>query len=209
MSIEGSVFLREVFDEVARARAKHPAVNSLHEGYAVIAEELDEFWDEVRSQDDSERLIRAYRELVQTAAMCQRTAEDVISRSAAPSDEPGAVDVERLREAHHIDRVTHSGGRRDGHVTYDCDCGWHSPYADLDEAEASRAALSHLNVALANSAPTGAADGIDADVLALALESELFLHLGDDPMPTTAEVAEHIVAEYMQQGEGKEKRRVF
>lgn len=70
-------FARDVKDEIAKARAKHDPVNSLHEGYAVIYEELDEFWEEVRSQDP-ERWPRAYRELVQTAAMCQRTAEDAI-----------------------------------------------------------------------------------------------------------------------------------
>ena len=34
--------------ELARARAKFPAYNSAHEGYAVILEELDELWDEVK-----------------------------------------------------------------------------------------------------------------------------------------------------------------
>lgn len=60
--------------EVAKARAKHRGVHSPHEGYAVILEELDEFWDLVKAQAPSgyDMLL----ELVQTAAMCQRTAED-------------------------------------------------------------------------------------------------------------------------------------
>jgi hypothetical protein len=73
----------EVSNELARARGKFPPIHSLHEGYAVIAEELDEFWDDVRAKDP-ERLQRAYRELVQVAAMAQRTAEDIISKEGRP-----------------------------------------------------------------------------------------------------------------------------
>lgn len=35
--------------ELARANEKHPAFHSLHEGYAVILEELDELREEVQS----------------------------------------------------------------------------------------------------------------------------------------------------------------
>jgi hypothetical protein len=71
------MFLSLVGWEVARARTKHPKpINSLHEGYAVILEELDEFWDACRQQS-KDRDPRAIRdELIQIAAMCLRTAED-------------------------------------------------------------------------------------------------------------------------------------
>ena len=41
--------------ELEEAYAKHGDFNSYHEGYAVILEELDEMWDEIkkRSKDDS------------------------------------------------------------------------------------------------------------------------------------------------------------
>ena len=78
-----STFATEVREELDRARRKFPPINSLHEGYAVILEELDELWDEVRDQDPEGRLRRAYRELVQIAAMAQRTAEDCISHENA------------------------------------------------------------------------------------------------------------------------------
>jgi len=63
--------------ELESARGKHAPINSAHEGYAVILEELDEFWEQVRkkriNQDHSEML----SELVQVGAMAQRTAEDL------------------------------------------------------------------------------------------------------------------------------------
>ena len=39
----GSV-LGMVAMELSAARAKHPPQKSLHEGYAVLLEEVDEFW---------------------------------------------------------------------------------------------------------------------------------------------------------------------
>jgi hypothetical protein len=66
-----------VKDELEKARRKHPGTqHSLHEGYAVILEEVDEFWDIVKSQNPD--TIHALEELVQIAAMCQRTAEDLL-----------------------------------------------------------------------------------------------------------------------------------
>jgi hypothetical protein len=67
-------FLSLVAAELAKARAKHRSIYSLHEGYAVVLEELDELWDEVRAQEVSRE--RVLKELVQVAAMCQRFAED-------------------------------------------------------------------------------------------------------------------------------------
>lgn len=70
-----SKFTRMVEDELARARAKFPTgMHGPHESYAVILEELDEFWDEVRGQNhDPDRMLK---ELIQVAAMCARAAED-------------------------------------------------------------------------------------------------------------------------------------
>jgi hypothetical protein len=77
-----ATFAAEVRVELARARAKFGPVASLHEGYAVILEEVDEFWEEVRESSPEGRDRRAYRELVQVAAMAQRTAEDAIAHLA-------------------------------------------------------------------------------------------------------------------------------
>lgn len=64
--------------EIEFARSGHKPINSVHEGYAVILEELDEFWEEVRKKRCDRSKARMVEELVQIAAMAQRTAEDVL-----------------------------------------------------------------------------------------------------------------------------------
>lgn len=63
--------------EIASARTNHKNINSFHEGYAIILEELDEVWEEVRKRSSERSNDRTLKELVQVAAMCQRTAEDL------------------------------------------------------------------------------------------------------------------------------------
>lgn len=66
--------------ELYNARKLHSPLNSSHEAYAVILEEVDEFWDEVRKKR-SERDPGAMRkELIQIAAMACRAANDVVAK---------------------------------------------------------------------------------------------------------------------------------
>lgn len=70
-----NTFADLVYNEIKRARIKHPGViNSHHHHYAVIAEEIDEYWDEVKADGPNGKKLS---ELVQIAAMCQRAAEDL------------------------------------------------------------------------------------------------------------------------------------
>lgn len=59
--------LDAVAAEYAKARRKHPRMHSGHEGYAVIAEELDELWDHVKGDTATGPL--AKKEACQVAAM--------------------------------------------------------------------------------------------------------------------------------------------
>src|ERR1700704_4221077 len=61
--------LAKIRIEYERAAARHGAFSSGHEAYAVIREELDELWDEVKSTDG---MGRACEEAVQVAAMALR-----------------------------------------------------------------------------------------------------------------------------------------
>lgn len=70
-------FLDLVAEEVVDARKAHPTnIHNVAEGYAIILEELDEFWDEVRKKPRERDPKQVLAELVQIAAMAQRTAED-------------------------------------------------------------------------------------------------------------------------------------
>jgi hypothetical protein len=71
-------FANDVAKEQAKARNKHPVIASLHEGYAIILEELDEFKAEVWKRMEKRDAHNMLKELIQVAAMCQRTAEDVL-----------------------------------------------------------------------------------------------------------------------------------
>jgi hypothetical protein len=65
--------------ELEGARRKHGPIKNLHEGYAVILEEVDELWERVRLRNtDHVGDAMAWKELVQIAAMAQRVAEDVV-----------------------------------------------------------------------------------------------------------------------------------
>lgn len=71
-------FNKLVEEELKRARAKHGKMLSCHEGYAVILEELDEVWDEVKKKTKERDLENLFNELIQVAAMAQKMAEDVV-----------------------------------------------------------------------------------------------------------------------------------
>lgn len=67
--------LADVRAEVIKAAGKFDGFNSAHEGYAVLKEEVDELWDEVKAN-------RGYaesgmKEAVQVAAMAVRYITDL------------------------------------------------------------------------------------------------------------------------------------
>lgn len=72
-----SKFLKDVEAELERAESKHAPMNSLHEAYAVIYEEVDELWDEVRKRTSKRKPKNIRLELVQIAAMCARAAKNL------------------------------------------------------------------------------------------------------------------------------------
>lgn len=67
-----------VNEELARAREHHAPMNSAHEGYAVILEELDELWDEVKRRSNKRDPLKMRQEAIQVAAMAMRFVYDVI-----------------------------------------------------------------------------------------------------------------------------------
>jgi hypothetical protein len=74
MALVDAVLLN-VRAEIERAVAKHAPMHSPHEGYAVIKEELDELWDDVKQ--DLGRRPNARLEALQVAAMGIRYITDL------------------------------------------------------------------------------------------------------------------------------------
>lgn len=84
--------LAEIDAEAVTAMSAFPPFNSSHEGYAVILEELDELWDEVKAND----IERSIEEAVQVGAMALRYIVDMRARYGfeAPP-QPGHEPVEQ------------------------------------------------------------------------------------------------------------------
>lgn len=76
--MKGYTFPEMVANELQSARRKHRPINSVHEGYAVLLEEVEEFWEEVRKKRENRNSDRMVEELVQVATMAQRIAEDAL-----------------------------------------------------------------------------------------------------------------------------------
>ena len=69
------IALNEAAAELSRAMGVHGPMRGMHEGYAVILEELDELWDEIKKHNPDKKRIRA--EALQVAAMALRFVADV------------------------------------------------------------------------------------------------------------------------------------
>lgn len=72
--------LTEVAFELEQATKTHGPLNSAHEAYAVMLEEVEEFWAEVKLKRNLRSKDRMRNELVQVAAMALRTIIDVVEK---------------------------------------------------------------------------------------------------------------------------------
>ena len=74
-------FPERVEAELRRARTMFPKFNSAHEGAAIIREEYEELWDEIKKTKGAltaQQRDRMAGEVTQLGAMCQRFYEDVL-----------------------------------------------------------------------------------------------------------------------------------
>lgn len=70
--------LTEIRLEAVRAARLHAPMNSLHEGYAVLLEEVDELWDWVKANEKRRDYEAIQKETIQIAAMAIRILVDVV-----------------------------------------------------------------------------------------------------------------------------------
>ena len=89
-----------VVREFLRASRKHKPMNSPHEGWAVIAEELDELWDEVKA--DRGRAHSGLEEAIHVSAMGLRYVLDMARQavSTEPNGTPAADAIGPRPPAH-------------------------------------------------------------------------------------------------------------
>jgi hypothetical protein len=69
--------LNAIQTEVDRARTLYPKFHSLHEGYGVLLEEVDELWDMIKTSKLITADDRMKAEAIQIAAMAVRFIEDL------------------------------------------------------------------------------------------------------------------------------------
>jgi hypothetical protein len=79
----GNELAEQLDNSLHKAITKHAPMNSAHEGYAVILEELDELWDEVKAwQPTSDNMPQMRKEALHVAAMALRFIKDVCDKEA-------------------------------------------------------------------------------------------------------------------------------
>lgn len=59
--------LAEVMEEITKARFRFSPMKSGHEGYAILLEEVDELWTEIKAKEPD--WIKTRKEAIQVAAM--------------------------------------------------------------------------------------------------------------------------------------------
>lgn len=69
--------VKEIVDEAFEAKNKFPPFNSAHEGFAILKEEVDELWDQVKVKQGKRDFAKMRKEAIQVAAMALRFLEDI------------------------------------------------------------------------------------------------------------------------------------
>lgn len=92
ISLDISFALTDVAQELQRVRLTKAPFHSCHEGYAVLQEEVEELWAEVKKRGSirSRELMRA--EAIQVAAMAVKFITDLCQASAEAAPGPPGID---------------------------------------------------------------------------------------------------------------------
>ena len=90
MKLDSAYYL--IAREFDFASHEYPAFNSEHEGYAVIQEELEELWEEVKKSPRKRSADKLREEAVQVAAMALRFLVDLCEEEPEETKESLAND---------------------------------------------------------------------------------------------------------------------
>ena len=69
--------LNDIHNEACRAAKLYPSFVSYHEGYAVLKEEVDELWDEIKKSKPGANSEKIKKEAIQVGAMALRFLVDL------------------------------------------------------------------------------------------------------------------------------------
>jgi len=69
--------MNAILEEFSSASLKYGKFNSAHEGYAILLEEVDELWDEVKKKSSQRDGKAMTQEAMQVAAMAMRFMVDM------------------------------------------------------------------------------------------------------------------------------------
>ena len=86
-----------IVKEYHKASEKFPAFNSAHEGYAVLLEEVEELWDEVKSNNQ----VRFSPEAVQAGAMALRFLVDLCPENNKSLKMGAPCDCHKIQDEGH------------------------------------------------------------------------------------------------------------
>lgn len=71
--------MKAIRKELKRAMTLHPgSMRNAHEAYAVLLEEVDELWDEIKKNSKTRDPLKMREEAIQVAAMAARLIIDVL-----------------------------------------------------------------------------------------------------------------------------------
>lgn len=78
LGVKARLVLDEVELELRHALSLHPRMTSVHEGYAIILEELDELWQEIKLKSLYRSQEKMRKEAIRVASMAVRFILDTL-----------------------------------------------------------------------------------------------------------------------------------
>ena len=78
-------FREQVEKEIADSHSENGDIVDFHQGYGLLAEEVDEFWDEVKKKTKKRNTENLSGELVQIAALAESIYYDVVMKNTMDS----------------------------------------------------------------------------------------------------------------------------
>ena len=69
--------LERVVADLNDAQARYPTMRSMHQAYAILLEEVDELWTEIKKKPDQRHYLRVRQEASQIAATALRIMIDL------------------------------------------------------------------------------------------------------------------------------------